>query len=52
MTGLGVEVRTAVAKAAVADDLHHGLDKFVVVDGELVCIPSVLVVATVGIDGA
>ena len=45
-----VEVRTAVAQSAIADYLHHGLCKFVVVDWELVGVPSVLSVATVGID--
>ena len=51
-TGLGIEVCTAIAKASVTDDLHHCLGQFEVVNGELVCIPAVLVVTTVGVDGA
>ena len=32
--------------------MHHCLSQFEVVNGELVCIPAVLVVTTVGVDGA
>ena len=49
---LGIEVRTAVLETTAADNLHHSLNEFEVVNGELVGIPSVLIVATVGVDGA
>lgn len=49
---LGVEVRATVAETTVADNLHHGLSEFEVVDGELIGVPSVLGVATVGVDAA
>ena len=35
-TNLGIEVRTAIAQTTIANDLHHSLCQFVVVDGELV----------------
>ena len=49
-TNLRIEVGTAVAQSAVADNFEHGLCQVEVVDGELVGIPSVLSIATVGID--
>ena len=49
---LGVEVGAAVLEASAADDFHHGLRQLVVVDGELVCVPSVLLVAAIGVDAA
>ncbi len=49
---LGVEVCAAVAESAVAYNLHHGLGKLEVVDGELVGVPAVLIVAAVGVDAA
>ena len=47
---LGIEVRTAIAQAAIADNLHHSLSQLEVVNGELVGIPAILSVTTVGID--
>ncbi len=49
-TQLGIEVRTAVAQTAIADNLHHCLCQLVVVNGELVGVPSVLSVTAVGVD--
>ena len=49
-TCLGIEVGTAITQTAVADNLHHGLGQFVIVDRELVCIPSVLIIATVSVN--
>ena len=46
---LGVEVRATVAKPTVAYNLHHGLREVKVVYRELVGVPSVLVVAPVGV---
>ena len=51
-TKLSIEVATAIAKATIADNLHHGLSKFEVVDRELVGIPAILCITTVGIDRA
>ena len=48
---LGVEVGSAVAEAAVADNLQHGLCELEVVHRELVGVPAVLGVAAVGVDG-
>ena len=47
---LSVEVRTAIGESAIADDLQHGLGHLILVDGELVGIPSVLIIATVSIN--
>ena len=49
-TGLGIKVSTTVAQTIVADNLHHSLCQFVVVDRELVCIPAVLVVTTISVN--
>ena len=49
-TGLCVEVCTTVSESAATDDLHHSLSELVVVDRELVSIPSVLVVTAVSVD--
>ena len=49
-SGLCVEVRASAHVAASAQDYNHGLDEFIDVGRELVCVPSVLVVASVGID--
>ena len=49
---LSVEVATAIAKTTIADNLHHGLSKLEVVDRELVGIPAILCITTVGIDRA
>ena len=49
-TGFGVEVCTSVRKSTVTYDLHHGLCQFIVVDRELIGIPAILIVSTVGVD--
>ena len=49
-TSLRIEVCTTIAQTTTTDNLHHSLNQFIVVDRELVSIPSVLVVTTVGID--
>ena len=49
-TSLSVEVSTTVSETATTDDLHHSLSELVVVNWELVCIPTVLVVTTVSVD--
>ena len=46
-TGLGVEVCTTVAESTVADYLHHCLSQLVIVNRELVGIPSVLIITPV-----
>ena len=49
-TNLSVEVCTAIAETAIADDFQHSLSQFVVVDGELVSIPTILSITTVCVD--
>lgn len=49
---LGVEVRAAALQAPAAQDHQHGLNQFVEVDRELIRIPTILVVASVGVDRA
>src|SRR5690606_9110204 len=51
-TGLGVKVYASRLEAAGADDDQHSFREFQDVIGELVGVPSVLVVAPVGIDAA
>ena len=48
---LGVEIGTSVSKTTVADNLEHCLGEVEQVHGELVSVPTVLVVSPVGIDG-
>ena len=48
-TYLCIEVATAIAQSTIAYNLHHGLCQLEVIYGELVGIPAVLLIATVGI---
>ena len=50
--GFCIEICTAVAESTVTDNLHHGLSQFEIVNRELVGVPAVLSIATVGIDRA
>ncbi len=50
--GLSIEIRAAALQTASANDDHHRLHHFIEVDGELVGIPAILIVAAVGVDRA
>ena len=47
---LSVEIRAPRAQTAVANNLHHRLSQFIIVDRELVCVPAVLIVTAIGVD--
>ena len=49
---LGIKVGTTVLEAAATHNLQHSIGEFITVDGELVSIPTVLVVTAVSIDAA
>ena len=51
-TGFCIEIDTAGSESTSIHDDQHGFNDFIKVDGELVRIPSILIIAPVGVNGA
>ena len=47
---LGIKVGATILEATIANNLQHGLCQRIVVDGELVGVPTILIVTTIGVD--